>query len=41
MLSTLYINFRGVGQQNDQMIEEEGHCIPVRSGGFIEGSKNY
>lgn len=27
--------------KNDQMIEEEGHCLSMKNSGFIEGSKSY
>ncbi|EPQ2321710.1 hypothetical protein ACDI62_03925 [Klebsiella pneumoniae] len=26
---------------DEQIINEKGHCIPMKDGGFIEGSKNY
>lgn len=35
------IIYRYLYTQNGRTVKEEGKCIPVKNGGFIEGSKNY
>lgn len=35
------ITYRYTYLKGKQMINEEGHCSPIKDGGFIEGSKNY
>lgn len=35
------IIYRYTYLKDEQMIDEEGHCSPIKDGGFIEGSKNY
>ena len=35
------ITYRYTYMKDKQIINEEGHCLPIKDGGFIEGSKNY
>ncbi|ENI5904976.1 hypothetical protein ACNY92_005112 [Citrobacter freundii] len=35
------IIYRYTYMKEQQMINEEGNCIPMKDGGFIEGSKHY
>ena len=35
------IIYRYTYLKDEQLIDEEGHCSPIKDGGFIEGSKSY
>lgn len=35
------ISYQYIYIKNKKIVEEQGHCIPVNKGGFIEGTKNY
>ncbi|MGV0239989.1 hypothetical protein ACVEIO_007005 [Klebsiella aerogenes] len=35
------ITYNYIYFEDEKMINEEGHCIPMKNGGLIEGSKNY